>query len=110
MACPPEAFARAMAHLTALKRTADLTKVQLSAWQGVLGHFRAEIVNAAVLEMVLTETRFPEVGDLYQICRRLAIKRGDIVEPYSPHGTGETSGRPTAGEIKAVAERLGLEV
>ena len=99
-----------MAYLTALKRTADLTKLQLTAWQGALGHFRAEVINAAVIEMALTETRFPEVGDLYQICRRIAVKRGDLTEPYSPHGTGENNGRPSASEIKAVAARLGLEV
>ena len=93
-----------------MKRTAELSKLQLTAWEGVLGGFRAEVINAAVIEMVLTETRFPELGDLYQICRRIAVKRGDIAEPYSPHGTGETNGRPTAGEIKAVASRLGLEV
>lgn len=99
-----------MAHLCALKRTADLTGLQLTTWKGVLGRFRAEVINAAVVEMVLTETRFPEVGDLYQICRRIAIKNGDMVEPYSSHGTGESTGRPTTEEIKEVAKRLGLEV
>jgi len=93
-----------------MKRTAALTDIQLEAWYGVLSGFSAAVVNMAVVEMVLTETRFPELGDLYQICLRVAIKRGDIKLPYSPHGTGdEKTSRPTDAEIRGVAERLGLE-
>lgn len=106
----PADFAKAMAHLAAMKRTAQLTTVQLETWHGVLGGFRAEILNAAVLELVLTETRFPELGDLYQVCRRRAIECGDSRLPYSPHGDAKDSGVPSRAELEAIAERLGLNV
>lgn len=108
--CDVISFGKSMAHLCAMKRTAQLTDLQIEAWYGVLGAFSAPVVNMAVVEMVLTETRFPELGDLYQICRRLAVKRGEIEQPYSPHGTGDSdTSRPTMAEIKAVAQRLGLD-
>lgn len=87
-----------------MKRTADLTKGQIEAWYGVLGGFPAEVVNSAVLEIALTKDRFPEVGDLYQICRRM------IPKEYSPMGGDRDSERPTKREIREVAERLGLKV
>jgi len=87
----------------ALKRTADLTPPQIEAWFAVLGGFPAEVVNAAVLEVALTRERFPEVGDLYQICRR------SIPRDYVPAGDTDQS-RPTRREIAAVAGRLGLRV
>lgn len=100
----PEEFARAIVALVALKRTANLTEAQVEAWYAVLGDFPAEVLNAAVIEMALTKERFPEVGDLYAICRRTLPK------PYAAHGTGEETERPSKSEIRAVAKRLGLEV
>lgn len=108
--CSRADFAKAMAHLCALKRTAGLTDLQTIAWHGVLGGFRAEIVNAAVLELVLIETRFPELGDLYQICRRRAIECGDIRLQYSPHGDAADSKVPSKADLAAIGERLGLKV
>jgi hypothetical protein len=90
--------------LTALKRTNDMTRPQVEAWFAVLGIFPVEVVNAAVIEICLTETRFPEVGDLYQICRR------SIPVPYCPMGEQRTDGRPTKAEVSEVAKRLGLKV
>jgi hypothetical protein len=87
----------------ALKRTAELTAPQVRAWHAVLSVFPVEVINAAVLEMVMTETRFPEVGDLYQICRRTLPKA------YSPMEGGDPK-RPSKAEIKSVADRLGLKV
>jgi hypothetical protein len=93
-----------MTALVALKRTADLTKPQVKAWYAVLGGFPVEVLNAAVIEIALTKERFPEVGDLYTICRRCLPK------DYSPMGTGTENDRPSKKEIAAVAERLGLDV
>lgn len=93
-----------MTALVALKRTASLTQPQIEAWYAVLGHFPEKWINAAVIEMCLTETRFPEVGDLYTICRRRMPKE------YSALGDGRETERPSKSEVKAVAERLGLEV
>ena len=86
-----------------LKRSLELTKPQICAWQAVLGVFSAEIINAAVVELALTDVRFPEVGDLYQICRRRSPKA------YSPHGEGTDMKRPSIKEIAMIAERLGLK-
>lgn len=93
-----------MVALVALKRTVDLTEVQLKAWYAVLGDFPIEILNAAVVEMCLTETRFPEVGDLYTICRRSLPKK------YAALGDGHENDRPSKEEIRQVAEKLGLKV
>lgn len=103
-------FAISIAHLCALKRTTHLTKTELNAWHAVLGIFSREILNYAVLEMVLTEVRFPEVGDLYQICRREAIRRGHLERSYSPQGADTDSKKPERAEIAAVAQRLGMDV
>jgi hypothetical protein len=56
--------------------------------------------------MVCAEkTRFPELADLLQWCRR--IEPREI--PYSPHGTGEP--KPLyEEEMQAIAGRIGLEV
>ena len=99
-----------MAHLCAMKRTAQLTKTELTAWHAVLGLFRVEILNTAVIATVLSESRFPELGDLYQLCRKEALRRGDIKLPYSPHGGEKDITTPTAAEVGAVADRLGLKV
>ncbi len=99
-----------MARLCAMKRTAEMTETQLDAWHGALGGFGIGIISAAVIELALTETRFPELGDLYQICRRIAIKRGEIKLPYSPHGEVGKIDRPTEAEIRVVAAQLGMEV
>ena len=110
--CPPNDFARAMAHLIALKRTAALTDLQMTAWHNVLGVFDTDIVNAAVLQIALTDARWPEVGDLYQLCRKLAIKNGRLCLPFFPGGTGsdKESGIPTMFEIREIAARFGLKV
>ncbi len=100
-------FARTMAHLTALKRTTELTKVQLRAWYAVLGAFPNWIVNRAVIEMAASETRFPEVGDLYRLCRTAAINAGLLKLPYSPHA-GTNDNRLTGGEIDSMGQALGL--
>ena len=93
-----------------MKRTVNLTSIELTAWHSVLGIFDADIVNAAVLEMALTETRFPEVGDLYQICRRKSYQTDRWKEPYQRGASDKDDHRPTMAEIRAVAERFGLKV
>lgn len=93
-----------MVALVALKRTVDLTETQLKAWYAVLGGFPVEVLNAAVIEMCLTETRFPEVGDLYAICRK------SLPTKYATHGDGKESERLSKREIAEAAERLGLRV
>lgn len=99
-----EDFAKTLACLVALKRTADLSRPQIEAWYAVLGCFPIQLINRAVLEVCLNETRFPELGDLYQICRRQTPK------PYVAYGDGEDSSRPTKSEINSIAQRLGLLV
>lgn len=107
--CDRGDFAKAMAHLTAMKRTADLTPVQVQTWHGALGGFAPEIINAAVLEIALTDVRFPELGDLYQLCRGKALKAGLMEEPYVPNGQPKKA-EITSAEIREIAGRLGLKV
>lgn len=102
--CSRQEFVWALAALVALKRTASLDKPQIDAWYAVLGQFPARVVNAAIVELCLTEIRFPEVGDVYQICRR------HLPKGYSPLGDGKETDRPSKSEIEAVAQRLGLNV
>lgn len=107
--CDRGDFAKAMAHLTAMKRTADLTPVQVQTWHGALGGFAPEIINAAVLEIALTDVRFPELGDLYQLCRTKAIRAGHMNDPYTPNGQAKKA-EITAVEIREIGGRLGLKV
>ena len=108
--CQKPDFAKAIAHLCAMKRTAALSPLQVDVWHGVLAGFSPEVVNASVIELALTKERFPELGDLYQICRREAIKRRQMDVPYNSNGTDKTIDRPSGDEIRQVAERLGLKV
>lgn len=93
-----------MAYLTALKRTTDLSEPQVKAWYAVLAGFPQETLNRAIIEVALTKEKFPDVGDLYQICRR------SLPKPYSPHGDGSEADKLRPSEIAAVAERLGLKI
>lgn len=108
--CPPSDFARAMAHLVALKRTAALTDLQMTAWHNVLGVFDTDIVNAAVLQIALTDSKWPEVGDLFQLCRRLSFKTGRVRRVYVPNGSEKDDGIPSIAEIREIANRFGLAV
>lgn len=99
-----------MAHLCALKRTANFTKDQIHVWYGGLSAFPVWIINRAVISLAASQERFPEFGDVYQLCRREALRAGVMKQPpYSPHGTGEG---PTvsADEITTIGQALGLKV
>lgn len=97
-----------MAHLCALKRTAAFNEVEMRAWYGGLSQFPAWMLNRAIIDLVSGETRFPEFGDLYQRCRRIAIKAGMIKEPYMPNG--EAKKGITTDEILSIGQALGLVV
>ena len=99
-----------MAHLSAMKRTAQLTDLEMDAWHNVLGGFDADIVNAAVLEVALTETPFPDLGNLYQAARRHALKAGRIKQDYSPSATDKDVARTPMSELRAIGDRFGLQV
>lgn len=103
-------FAKAMLHLAALKRTAALDESQVLAWHNGLGSFSAEVLNHAVLELAVTENRFPEFGDLYQACRKLAMRAGQLTKKYSPHGLDKEQAEVTTEEIRAIAARFDLKV
>lgn len=103
-------FAKAMAHLSAMKRTAQLTDLEMDAWHNVLGGFDTDIVNAAVLEVALTETPFPDLGNLYQAARRHALKAGRIQQAYSPSATDKDVARTPMAELRDIGERFGLPI
>ena len=92
-----------MSHLTALKRTADFTAEQIVTWYGGLSAFPAWIVNRAVIELATSTDRFPEFGDVYNLCRRQAIQKGLIQQPYS-----QTDIKITSNEIETIGAALGL--
>lgn len=94
-----------MTVLCALKRTANLQTAELRAWHAVLGTFKPETINRAVLLTVASQERFPEVSDLWQECRRIEKRQA----PYNPHG-GDVSRSLTEPEIREIAERIGLDV
>lgn len=99
-------FARAMATLCALKRTAELSTTTLTAWHAVLQRFRPTTLNWAVLQLAASQTRFPELSDVLQECRRIEPPQ----RPYNPHGEAPKSERLTDAELREIAGRIGLEV
>lgn len=105
-----KAFAKTIAHLSAAKLTTDLTRPQIQTWFGVLSVWPNWILNRAVLEIVTSDIRFPEVGDLYQRCRAHAIKEGVFSVPYSPNGDGKEATRLTRSEVATIGSLLGLDV
>ena len=98
-----------MAHLCALKRTTDFSDIQVVTWFGGLSAFPAWIINRSILSLATSQERFPEFGDLYQLCRREAIQAGIIQEPYSAHGTSDKP-QISRQEITSIGEALGLVV
>jgi hypothetical protein len=99
-------FQKAMSHLCALKRTADFTAEQILTWYGGLSAFPDWIVNRAVIELATSTDRFPEFGDVYNLCRKQAIQRGLIEQPYSPHS--QVDQKITSTEIETIGAALGL--
>ena len=55
---------------------------------------------------MLTRERFPEFGDLYQECYRLADQAGLIHRDYVPTGSGERT--ISKKEIDTIGAALGL--
>lgn len=104
--CEPAAFAKAMLTLTAAKRTAQFTTQELQVWHSILGTFRSETINRAVLYVIASEQRFPELSDLLQQCRRIEKRQA----PYSPHDSGKPERPLTEPELVDIAQRIGLEV
>jgi len=95
-----------MAHLCALKRTVAFTPEQIQTWYGGLAAFPDWIVNRAVIELATSTDRFPEFGDVYNLCRRQAIQKGLIEQPYSPHS--QVDQKITSSEIETIGAALGL--
>lgn len=102
--CTKPEFAKAMLALTTLKRTSDFTKQQLNAWFCVLKRFPAKTINLAVVELATSETRFPEVADLFRLCHRKTPR------PYSPMAGDDDLGKPGPKVVEQIARDLGLDV
>lgn len=99
-----------MAHLCDLKLSASITATQLNLWYDACSGFSPRVINSAALTLALQPGRFPDFSDLYHLCKREAVRRGERQVPYSPHGTGGEAGEVTTIDVKEVAERLGLDV
>jgi hypothetical protein len=97
-------FFRAMVALTTLKRTSNFTKQQLSAWFCVLRRFPAKVVNLSVVELATSETRFPEVADLFRLCQR------KMPRAYVPMAGDDDMGKPGKDVVRQIAQDMGLTV
>jgi len=95
-----------MAHLCALKRTVAFTPEQTQTWYGGLSAFPDWIVNRAIITLATSTDRFPEFGDVYSLCRRQAIAKGLIEQPYSPHSQVDQT--ITSHELETIGAALGL--
>lgn len=102
--CSKREFFRAMVALTTLKRTSEFTKQQLNAWFCVLRRFPAATINLAVVELATSQTRFPEVSDLFRLCQA-KMPRG-----YVPMSGDDDLGKPPPSVVRQIAQDLGLSV
>lgn len=102
--CSPLEFARAMVALTTLKRTSDFTEKQLQAWHCVLRRFPAATINLSVVELATSETRFPELADLFRKCH------AKMPKAYCPMGDSTDAGKPSPQLVKQIAQDMGLTV
>lgn len=103
--CSLQDFVAAMKVLTILKRTTAFTTEQAAGWYAALAHFRHTTINRAVLQLSASQDRFPELSDLFQLCRKIEPP----TVPYAPNGDGCLKPIYSA-EIEAIAARLRLEV
>lgn len=102
--CSVTEFGEAIRVLSRLKRTANFTEEELLAWYAVLRRFPARVVNLAVVELATSETRFPEVADLFRKCQS-KMPRG-----YCPNRGDDDLGKPTPSVVESIARDLGLDV
>ena len=51
---------------------------QVRVWYGALGAFPAWVINRATLTLATSQERFPEFGDVYQHCHKMAIQARPI--------------------------------
>jgi hypothetical protein len=101
-------FAKALAHLAALKRTTEFTDLQILAWYNGLSAFPIWIINRSVLRLATSQERFTEFGDVYQLCRREAICAGLLKEPFARAGNEEKI--LPLRDIESLGNAMGLQV
>lgn len=103
-------FAKALAHLIALKRTIAFSPEQITVWYQALSMFPAWIINRAVISLAATRQAFPDFADVRDLCKAEALKNGLMKQPaYTAHGTGEGPA-VSADEITQIGQALGLKV
>lgn len=93
----PADFRRAMPAMTLLSRTRPFTASELRTWHAALGCYQLSTIIRAVHFVAAGLRHCAELGELYRVCRE--IETG--VDPDSPLSDPE---------IRAMAQRLGLEV
>ena len=89
--------------LCSMKRVVSLTDHQCETWLAVLSVFPESVVNAAILEIGLSEDPFPDLGKLVINCER---------RRRTEAGTMPQDGvkRLGSGMVKAVAAALQLKI
>lgn len=96
-------FVKSMAELVRLKRTTEFTKPELRAWYAALRCFPWTVVNRAVIETSLSETKFPDLGDLVRACDK------QLPKGYCAMG-GDGPWKPSSSLVQSIAKDLGLDV
>ena len=102
--CSDEDFGKAMWVLTNLKRTSAFTEEQVDAWHCALKRFPAKVLNLSVVELAVSETRFPELADLFRLCQR------KMPRAYAPMAGDDDMGKPGKDVVKQIAADMGLDV
>jgi len=69
-----------------------------------LKRFPIRVVNLAVVELATSETRFPEVADLFRKCQA-KMPRG-----YSAMAGDDDLGKPGPRVVEQIARDVGLDV
>lgn len=104
VSCSDEDFVKAMLVLTTLKRTAAFTAEQVDGWHCALKRFPAKVLNLSVVELAVSETRFPELADLFRLCQR------KMPRAYVPMAGDDDMGKPGKDVVRQIAQDMGLTV
>ena len=97
------AIGESLKRLCALKNQAQFTAFAIETWAAALSVFPPEVVNAAVLDMALSQDPFPDCGKIIAKCQIEMSKKATIPSQADPN-------KPSTNTIKAVAKALGIKI
>jgi hypothetical protein len=62
------------------------------------------VLNLSVVELAVSETRFPELADLFRLCQR------KMPRAYVPMAGDDDMGKPGKDVVRQIAADMGLTV